>query len=310
MNERGTTPHDAAPHDAAAHDAAPHDAVSPAARLRARLGPDGGGLLVAPFVFDGFQARAALAAGFEALYCTGFGTAASYGLADVGLLGLAEMAANGRRIVRAAGSSVPVVCDADTGFGNAVSVVHTVREYAAAGLAALHLEDQVWPKRCGFMADKEVIPLEEAAQKVRAAVETSRSLGPSGPVIIARTDALQPHGWDEVARRAAAFVEAGAELLFVDGLRNRSDAETCASRLAGLPLVYNGVLAREVVEPLGFRLQLQSGPLLALLAATDGIYRELARTGRVRIDGVGARFDRVNRLLGLDEVEELRRRYG
>ncbi|MEZ5232861.1 MAG: isocitrate lyase/PEP mutase family protein [Acidimicrobiales bacterium] len=279
-------------------------------RLRRRLAA--GGLVVAPFVFDGFQARAAVDAGFTALYCTGFGTAAAHGLADVGLLGLREMVDNGRRIVQAAGGTVPVVCDADTGFGNAVNVVHAVREYAAAGLAALHLEDQVWPKRCGFMAGKEVIPLAEATQKVRAAVDASRALGAAGPVVIARTDALQPHGWDEVERRARSFHEAGAELLFVDGLRTRADAETCAERLAGLPLVYNGVLAAGVVEPLGFRLQLQSAPLLALLAAADGIYRELADTSRIAMDrgAVAGAFQRVNGLLGLDEVEELRRRYG
>ena len=263
------------------------------------------GTVVAPFVYDGFQAKAAQAAGFEALYCTGFGTAAGYGLADVGLLGMAEMAANGRRIVAA--GSVPVICDADTGFGNAVNVVRTVAEYRAAGIAGLHLEDQVWPKRCGFMAGKEVIAIEEATEKVRAAVDTSSG---TGPVIIARTDALAPHGWDEVQRRAERFAEAGAELIFVDGLRSRADVATCAQRLAGLPLVYNGVLAAAEVAPLGYRLVLHAGPLLAGFAAIENIYRELAETGRVHVDDLPARFERVNELLGLADIDELRREYG
>lgn len=113
--------------------------MNAADRLRAIL--SGTELVVAPFVYDALQAKVAAAAGFGALYCTGFGTAASYGLPDVGLLGLQEMAANGRRISGAV--EVPVICDADTGFGNAVNVARTVREYAAAGIAALHLEDQV-----------------------------------------------------------------------------------------------------------------------------------------------------------------------
>lgn len=284
-------------------------------RLRAML--DGTGLVVAPFVYDGLQARVAANAGFGAVYCTGFGTAASYGLPDVGLLGLHEMASNGRRI--AAAVDVPVICDADTGFGNAVNVARTVREYAAAGIAALHLEDQVWPKRCGFMTGKEVIPVDEAVQKIRAAVDASRSVSPgghadgsggAGPVIIARTDALAPHGWDEAESRARAFAEVGAELIFVDGLRTRADAETCAARLGDLPLVYNGMLASPDVAALGYKLQLHSGPLMAGFAALEAVYGELATSGRVQLDGVGGLFDRLTALLGLAEVEELRIRYG
>lgn len=272
------------------------------ARLRARLAT--GELLVAPFVYDGLQAKLAAAAGFEAVYCTGFGTAASYGLPDVGLLGLAEMAASGRRI--AAAVEVPVICDADTGFGNAVNVGRTVREYAAAGIAALHLEDQVWPKRCGFMTGKEVIDAGEAVQKVRAAVDAA---GADGPVIIARTDALAPHGWDEVERRARAFVDVGADLVFVDGLRSRADAETCAARLGDLPLVYNGMLASADVAALGFRVQLHSATLMAGFAAQQRVFAELARDGRVALDGVGGLFDAINTVLGLPEVEEQRARY-
>jgi 2,3-dimethylmalate lyase len=276
-------------------------------RLRTML--SGTELVVAPFVYDGLQAKVAADAGFGALYCTGFGTAASYGLPDVGLLGLQEMAANGRRI--AATVAVPVICDADTGFGNALNVARTVREYAGAGIGALHLEDQVWPKRCGFMSGKEVIPREEAVQKVRAAVDASRSIGEgAGPVIIARTDALAPYGWNEVVSRARAFAEVGAELIFVDGLRSRADAQACADRLGDLPLVYNGMLASPEVAALGFKLHLHSGPLMAGFAALETIYAQLAATGRVSLDGVGGLFERLNAVLGLAEVEELRLRYG
>jgi 2-methylisocitrate lyase-like PEP mutase family enzyme len=278
-------------------------ALTGPARLRELLAGDT--MVVAPFTYDGLQAKLAEAAGFEAVYCTGFGTAASHGLADVGLLGLAEMAGNGRRLVRAV--DVPVVADADTGFGNAVNVAHTVAEYASCGLAALHIEDQVWPKRCGFMAGKEVIPLAEAAQKVRAAVDAA---GPDGPVVIARTDALAPLGWEEVEARARAFQDVGAELVFVDGLRSRADVETCAARLDGIPLVYNGMLPVAEVAALGFRLNLNPAPLLAGFAALEAIYGSLAADGRVAIDGLPTIFDRLNGLLGLGDVEAMRERYG
>jgi 2-methylisocitrate lyase-like PEP mutase family enzyme len=274
-----------------------------AARLRELL--NGGDLIVAPFVYDGLQAKVAQDAGFGAVYCTGFGTAASHGLPDVGLLGLAEMAASGRRLVAVV--DVPVICDADTGFGNAVNVTRTVAEYGRAGIAGLHIEDQVWPKRCGFMAGKEVIPAAEATQKVRAAVEAAAGVG---PVVIARTDALAPLGWDEVEARARAFARAGAELIFVDGLRTRADAETCADRLGDLPLLYNGLLPTADVAALGFRVQLNPAPLLAGFVALESIFSQLATNGRVDIDGVGSVFDRINAVLGLAEVDELRQRYG
>ena len=202
--------------------------TTPGARLREllRIRP----LVVAPFVFDGLQAKLAAAAGFEAVYMTGFGTAAARGLPDVGLLGLSEMVENVRVLVRAAG--VPVVCDADTGYGNPVNVWHTVREYERAGAAGLHLEDQVWPKRCGFLAGKQVISLEEMLPKVRAACDAR---GDPDFVVIARTDALAPHGWEEAVRRARAYRDAGADLVFVDGIRTRGDMQRYARQLEGIP---------------------------------------------------------------------------
>jgi 2-methylisocitrate lyase-like PEP mutase family enzyme len=146
--------------------------------------------VVAPFVFDGLQARLAERAGFSVLYLTGFGAAASRGLPDLGLLGMSDMAA--AVAVVAGASSLPVVADADTGYGGVLNVMRTVEAYEASGAAGLHIEDQVWPKRCGFFAGKEVIRLDDMVAKVRAACDAR---GDTDTVIIARTDALAPHGW-------------------------------------------------------------------------------------------------------------------
>ncbi len=192
-----------------------------ARRLRKRLGaPE---MLVAPFLYDALQAKLAQAAGFEAVYMTGFGTAAARGYPDLGMLTLSEMVSNARSIARAVEN--PAICDADTGYGNALNVTRTVREYEDAGAAAIHIEDQVWPKRCGFLEGKEVIALEDMVPKLRAACDARRD---PDFVIIARTDALQPHGWDEAERRARAYFEAGADLVFVDGIRTLEDLDTYA----------------------------------------------------------------------------------
>src|SRR5215475_15371688 len=204
-----------------------------AQRLRQML--NNSGMVVAPFVFDAFQARIAQAAGFETIYMTGFGTAAARGFPDVGLLTMAEMVENVRSIANTV--DIPLICDADTGYGNPVNVYRTVREYEAAGAAALHIEDQVWPKRCGFLAGKQVIPLEEMVPKVKAACDARRD---ANFVIIARTDALAVNGWEDVNRRARAYRAAGADLIFVDGIRTLDDLKQYARVLGDLPLLYNG----------------------------------------------------------------------
>jgi 2-methylisocitrate lyase-like PEP mutase family enzyme len=124
-------------------------------------------MIVAPFVFDCLQAKLAATAGFDCIYMTGFGTAAARGYPDLGLLTMSEMVANARAIANSV--NVPVICDADTGYGNPLNVWRTVREYEDAGASALHIEDQVFPKRCGFLAGKQVIPMEAMIPKVRAA---------------------------------------------------------------------------------------------------------------------------------------------
>ncbi|HBZ70819.1 MAG TPA: carboxyvinyl-carboxyphosphonate phosphorylmutase [Deltaproteobacteria bacterium] len=260
--------------------------------------------VVAPFVFDGLQAKLATAAGFEAVYMTGFGTAAARGLPDVGLLGLSEMLENVRVLVRAAG--VPVICDADTGYGNPVNVWHTVREYERAGAAGLHLEDQVWPKRCGFLAGKQVISLQDMLPKVRAACAARRD---PDFVVIARTDALAALGWEEAVRRARAYRDAGADLVFVDGIRTRGDMERYARSLEGIPLVYNGQLPVAEVAACGFKLMLHIGTLLAAFERMRAAMEELAATGAISAGPALDRLEDLARLLGLEEVEAIGRRY-
>lgn len=266
------------------------------------------GLVVAPFVVDALGALAAVEAGATAVYMTGFGTAAAHGDPDVGLLGLAEMAANAQRIAWAV--DVPVVADADTGYGGPVNVARTVETHAAAGVAALHLEDQRWPKRCGFFDGKEVVDLDEAVGRVSAAVEAA---GPGGPVVIARTDALQPLGWAEVERRAGAFVEAGAELVFVDGLHDLDAAAECARRLdgVGVPLVYNGLVAIDEIRRLGpYRLLLAAAPLLALWQDLTARMRDLLAVGRLDVGTAPGAFVELARAVGLDEADALGSRHG
>lgn len=247
---------------------------SPGARLRALLAE---GLVLAPFVFDGVQAKLAEAAGFAAVYMSGFGTAASWGLPDRGLIGLGEMAANAARVAGA--TRLPVIADADTGYGNEANVARTVELYERAGVAALHIEDQEWPKRCGFLEGKRVIPAEEMELKVRAAVAARRD---PATVIIARTDALAPLGREEAAARARRYAAAGADLVFIDGLKDRETIVWAAAELRGLPLVLNTwLLTPAEAAELGFRLYLQLGVMLRHFQAFWETLTELRRTGHV-----------------------------
>ncbi len=254
--------------------------------------------LIAPFVYDALQARIAESTGFEAVYMTGFGTAAAHGYPDLGLLTMSEMVANARRIARSV--ELPLICDADTGYGNPLNVQRTVREYEQAGAAALHLEDQVWPKRCGFLEGKQVIALEEMVPKVRAACDAR---GDPDFVIIARTDALAPLGWDEAERRARAYRRAGADLIFVDGIRTLDELEEYDRRLGDLPLLYNGQLLS--VAELGkrrFSLVIHTGTLGAVFAAIREVMWELKRTGEIGAARDPRLFGELVRLMGAPEA--------
>ncbi len=204
------------------------NARMPDTRSRLRKLLNGPEMVIAPFVYDCLQARLAQHEGFKAIYMTGFGTAAARGFPDLGLLTMGEMVENVRALARSV--DIPLICDADTGYGEAINVQRTVREYEDAGAAALHIEDQVWPKRCGFLEGKQVIPLENMTAKLRAAIDARRD---PNLVIIARTDALAPLGWEEVTRRARAYRAAGADLIFVDGIKTLEDLKNCARLLSG-----------------------------------------------------------------------------
>jgi 2-methylisocitrate lyase-like PEP mutase family enzyme len=271
--------------------------------------------ILAPGVYDGLTAKIAGHIGFDALYMTGFGTAASLGMPDVGLATLTEMAANVTRVVEASG--LPVIADADTGYGNPLNVQRTVRSYERAGAAALHLEDQVFPKKCGFFEGKRVIPAAEHVQKIKAACD-ARSRDDF--VIIARTDALAVTGWDDVADRANAYREAGADLVFVDGIKTRADLDAYVDRIVkpGLPALYNGVLVSgPEAEALGFRLQIMAGAALqaAFYAVRDaletvrdtGLPPALAPGEAVPVNTAG--LADITGVLGLPAVYELEQRY-
>jgi len=274
-------------------------------RRRLRQGLEGPDLVVAPFVYDGLQAKIAEAAGFGALYMTGFGTAAARGLPDVGLLTMTEMVENVRVLARSV--AIPLICDADTGYGSPLNVIRTVEEYEAAGASALHIEDQVWPKRCGFLLGKQVIPLAEMVAKVRAACEARRD---PDLVIIARTDALEPEGWESVERRARAYREAGADLVFVDGIRTLDDLDAYTARLGDLPRLYNGaLLSTDEIGKRGFKVMIHTGTLAAAYRAVRDAMAELKRTGAVADAGDLSVFAELVRLLGAPAAFERAQRY-
>lgn len=266
------------------------DRPSPGARLRALMD---GGTVTAPFVFDGVQARLAEAAGFEAVYMSGFGTAASHGLPDMGLIGLGEMSANAARIASAV--QVPVIADADTGYGNEANIARTVALYERAGVAALHIEDQEWPKRCGFLEGKRVIPAEEMALKVRAAVAARTD---PGLVIIARTDALQPNGWDDAVARLRSYREAGADVVFMDGLKTRDLVEAAARDLTGIPQLLNSWLVTPTeARQMGFAIYIHLGVMLRHFADFRAALDELRDTGGVHVPRESLSVEPITRLL-------------
>ncbi|MBH0121480.1 oxaloacetate decarboxylase [Rhodococcus sp. CX] len=275
---------------------------------------DAGSPVLAPGAYDALTARLAEAAGFSTVYMTGFGTAASLlGRPDVGLLTATEMADHARRMVAAV--DVPVVADADTGYGNPINVIRTVRDYENAGVAALQLEDQVSPKRCGHMAGKAVIPAGEMVAKLEAA--TAARIDPD-LLVIARTDAAAVEGIDAAIERAKRYADAGADLLFVEAPASADDVRKVASRLKGHRLVFNWVeggrtpgLPLDELTDLGFALVLF--PIGALLAATRSVrefYGAILRDGTPRaVLGELPPFDEFTSFMGLPEIDDLGQRF-
>ncbi|MDQ3639290.1 MAG: isocitrate lyase/PEP mutase family protein, partial [Actinomycetota bacterium] len=271
--------------------------------------------VLAPGAFNALSARLVEGAGFEAVYITGFGASASLlGRPDVGLLSFGEMVDNARRIVQAV--SIPVIADADDGYGNPINVIRTVREYEAAGVSAVHIEDQVSPKKCGHMEGKQVIGASEMVEKVRAAVEARAS---EEFVIIARTDARAVEGMEGALERARLYREAGADALFVEAPQSEEEVASVAEAFAeDVPLLFNWVesgqtppVPLERLKELGYRLVIF--PISTLLAATGAMKETLAR---IRAEGspVGTMdellgFGEFTDLIGLPEIQELEERY-
>ncbi|MEN3303323.1 isocitrate lyase/PEP mutase family protein [Pseudonocardia sp.] len=284
------------------------------ARLRELLArvPETGPVIL-PGAYDGLSARLVEAAGFDAVYMTGFGsTATLLGKPDVGLLSGSEMADNARRLASAVG--IPLVADADTGYGNAVNVARTVAEYERAGVAGIQLEDQVSPKKCGHMAGKAIVPAAEMVGKLHAAVDARRD---PDLVLIARTDAIAVDGVDAAIERARAYLAAGADALFVEAPTSEADVERIAGELAGeAPLVFNWVEGGRTppidvgtIGKLGFAMVLF--PIGALLAATAGMRNylaELSARGTVTKTELPT-FEEFTDLVGLPEIREQERRY-
>jgi len=272
-------------------------------KLRQML--NSGEMVVAPFVLNALHAKIAESVGFQAVYMTGAGTSAERGFPDVGLLTMTEMVANAKYIATAVG--VPVICDADTGYGNPLNVRRTIHEYEMAGVAGVHIEDQVFPKKCGFFEGKQVIPQAEAVQKIRAAKDARTD---SDFVIIARCDAYAVTGWEDTVSRCNAYVEAGADLVFVDGIKSGDDIQRYAKDMASLPRMYNGDLMNtKDVAALGYRLMICGSTIWLVYKQVRDSFEELKSTGKVNPDRFGTRWD-VAGLLGLDQIYDLERKYG
>ena len=271
-------------------------------------------LLVAPGAYDVLSAKIIEKAGFEAVYMTGYGTSASVlGEPNVGLLTLSEMVKRAGDIANAV--EVPVIADGDTGFGNPLNVRRTVREYEKAGACAIQLEDQVAPKRCGHMLGREVIPMEEMVQKIKAAADTRED---DDFVIIARTDARTNYGLDEALRRGKAYQEAGADVLFIESPESVDELRRINEAFPDTPTLANMIEggrtplpSLDELEKLGFGIAIfPLGPLYAAAKAVRAYVDELktvkSTAGKVK-DMIT--FEDFNRLIGLPEYNKLEERY-
>lgn len=267
--------------------------------------------VVAPGAYDGITARAVQAAGFPAVYMTGAGTAATMGYPDYGLLTLSEMADNVGRLAQAV--DIPVIADADTGYGNELNVTRTVHEYTIRGAAALHIEDQVFPKRCGHLDDKAVIPADEFVSKIDAAAQARTD---PDLVLIARTDARAVSGLDEAVDRANRALRAGADVAFVEAPQTL-DEITAVPRLVDGPCLLNLVVGGKTppvtlaqAAEAGYRLViLPALALAAVVSAVEAALGELRRTGAHPAVADGFTLVDLFRRFGSEEWDRVRRQH-
>ncbi len=271
-------------------------------------------LIQAPGVADAMNARVVAKEGFKALYMTGSGTAATrLGMPDIGLLTMTEMVDNAERIADAAG--LPLIADADTGYGNPINVRRTVRAYERAGVAAIHIEDQQWPKRCGHFSGKTLIPAEEMASKIKAAVDARND---PDFLIIARTDAYSVEGFERAMARAKSYEEAGADVIFVEELRTLEQL-ALVPRTFGVPTLYNMAgsgktpfLSPQEIAELGFRIVIYPNFIMrAQIRAAQLVLRELKTSGSIeKLEPHMAPWEERHDLLDMPAIQALEQRYG
>lgn len=270
------------------------------------------GILVLPGAFDALSARIAVKSGAKAVYMTGFGVAgAAFGVPDIGIVNAGQMIERVRAIASAI-APLPLIADGDNGHGGPLNVMALVRAYEAAGASCIQLEDQVSPKRCGHMDGKEVVPLTEAAAKIRAAVEARPS---SAFKIMARTDARATHDLDEALRRGEAFLKAGADILFIEAPRSEEELAKVAKTFAGTPLVANLVedgktpmLSPQTLSEMGYKIALY--PISALLAAAATLGETYARLlGHPVPSRERMTFPQYNEIVGLPDFLATAKRF-
>jgi 2-methylisocitrate lyase-like PEP mutase family enzyme len=271
-----------------------------------------GGLIIAPGAYDCITARSIVQAGFGAVYMTGAGTAATLGYPDYGLVTMSEMADNAGRV--AAAVDAPVIADADTGYGNELNATRTVREYERRGVAGLHIEDQGFPKKCGHLDNKTIVPLDEYLTKISAAVAAKRD---PDFIVIARTDSRAVLGFEEAVRRANAALAAGADMAFVEAPQTLEEVAAVPRLVKGpclLNVVWRGKtpeVAFGDAERMGYRVAIVPGMLFkAVIGVCDATLSELRQTGRHPVPMHSMTVRDAFRRVGADEWDAISDRFG
>ena len=270
-------------------------------------------LLVAPGCFDGLSARLVEAAGFEVAYLSGGAVARSMGIPDIGLVTMSESIERATQVVSVI--KIPLIADADTGYGNAVNLVRTVREFERAGVAAIHIEDQITPKRCGHLDGKEVISLAEMEKKLEAALAARTD---PDFCIIARTDARGVNGFEDAIERGQAFAKLGVDAVFVEAPQSEEELAEIPRRIANIPLLVNvfkggktPMLPVDRLEKMGYRIAIYpSETQRAAIHAMRNALGTLKREGTTEsIDNVLTTFKERDRLVDLDGWQKIERDY-
>ena len=269
-------------------------------------------LVVAPGIFELVSAKIADGMGFECLYVTGYGLVASHlGLPDAGLATYSDMVGRVAQIAKM--TQTPFIADGDTGYGGLLNVQHTVRGYEEAGACGIQLEDQEFPKKCGHMLGRRVISMEDMAAKVRVAAESRTD---PNFLVIARTDARTSHGLDEALRRAGAYLEAGADVLFVESPESPEEMRKICETFKGVPLLANMVqgggrtplLSQDELQKLGYRIAIYpAAGFLAMGAAVEQVYADLKAKKAESVPLYD--FKKFSALMGFDWVAEFDRKY-